>query len=110
MRSSETAGYRANLGHRINSGEAHYFAHASIAEYRIPPTIFRRFPVFYTANTMLNFGLKQLSALLAAKKISSTELTGEFLKRSRALNTQATTLSLRSMKRQASPRRARPMQ
>lgn len=35
---------------------------------------------------MLNFGLMQLSALLAAKKISSTELTGEFLKRSIALN------------------------
>ncbi len=35
---------------------------------------------------MFNFSLKQLSALLAAKKISSTELTGEFLKRSRALN------------------------
>jgi aspartyl-tRNA(Asn)/glutamyl-tRNA(Gln) amidotransferase subunit A len=35
---------------------------------------------------MFNFSLKQLSALLAAKKISSTELTGEFLKRLRALN------------------------
>ncbi|MBA4142530.1 MAG: Asp-tRNA(Asn)/Glu-tRNA(Gln) amidotransferase subunit GatA [Nitrosospira sp.] len=35
---------------------------------------------------MLNSSLKQLSALLAAKKISSTELTGEFLRRSRALN------------------------
>jgi aspartyl-tRNA(Asn)/glutamyl-tRNA(Gln) amidotransferase subunit A len=35
---------------------------------------------------MLNFSLKQLSALLAAKKISSVELTGEFLKRSRTLN------------------------
>ncbi len=38
------------------------------------------------ANTMLNFSLKQLSALLAVKKISSVELTGEFLKRSRTLN------------------------
>ncbi len=35
---------------------------------------------------MLNSSLKQLSALLATKKISSAELTGEFLKRSRALN------------------------
>ncbi|MDN5753273.1 MAG: Asp-tRNA(Asn)/Glu-tRNA(Gln) amidotransferase subunit GatA [Nitrosospira sp.] len=35
---------------------------------------------------MLNFSLKQLSALLAAKKISSAELTGEFLRRSRTLN------------------------
>ncbi|MDQ3186336.1 MAG: Asp-tRNA(Asn)/Glu-tRNA(Gln) amidotransferase subunit GatA [Pseudomonadota bacterium] len=35
---------------------------------------------------MLNFSLKQLSALLAVKKISSVELTGEFLKRSRTLN------------------------
>jgi aspartyl-tRNA(Asn)/glutamyl-tRNA(Gln) amidotransferase subunit A len=35
---------------------------------------------------MFNFSLKQLSALLAAKKISSTELTGEFLKRLRTLN------------------------
>lgn len=35
---------------------------------------------------MLNFSLKQLSALLAARKISSVELTGEFLKRSKALN------------------------
>lgn len=35
---------------------------------------------------MLNFSLKQLSALLAARKISSVELTGEFLKRSRTLN------------------------
>jgi aspartyl-tRNA(Asn)/glutamyl-tRNA(Gln) amidotransferase subunit A len=35
---------------------------------------------------MLNASLKQLSAMLAARKISSVELTGEFLKRSRALN------------------------
>lgn len=35
---------------------------------------------------MLNASLKQLSAMLAASKISSVELTGEFLKRSRALN------------------------
>jgi aspartyl-tRNA(Asn)/glutamyl-tRNA(Gln) amidotransferase subunit A len=35
---------------------------------------------------MLNSSLKQLSALLATRKISSAELTGEFLKRSRALN------------------------
>ncbi|SFN86357.1 Asp-tRNA(Asn)/Glu-tRNA(Gln) amidotransferase subunit GatA [Nitrosospira briensis] len=35
---------------------------------------------------MLNSSLKQLSALLATKKISSVELTVEFLKRSRALN------------------------
>jgi aspartyl-tRNA(Asn)/glutamyl-tRNA(Gln) amidotransferase subunit A len=35
---------------------------------------------------MLNLSLKQLSALLAARKISSAELTSEFLKRSRALN------------------------
>jgi aspartyl-tRNA(Asn)/glutamyl-tRNA(Gln) amidotransferase subunit A len=35
---------------------------------------------------MLNFGLTQLSALLAAKKISSAELTGEFLVRSKSLN------------------------
>jgi aspartyl-tRNA(Asn)/glutamyl-tRNA(Gln) amidotransferase subunit A len=35
---------------------------------------------------MLNSSLKQFSTLLAAKKISSAELTGEFLKRSRALN------------------------
>jgi aspartyl-tRNA(Asn)/glutamyl-tRNA(Gln) amidotransferase subunit A len=35
---------------------------------------------------MFNFSLKQLSALLAAKKISSAELTSEFLKRLRALN------------------------
>jgi len=35
---------------------------------------------------MFNFSLKQLSALLAAKEISSTELTGEFLKRLKALN------------------------
>lgn len=47
-------------------------------------------PFFYDlsclANTMLNSSLKQLSALLAAKKISSAELTGEFLKRVKALN------------------------
>lgn len=36
---------------------------------------------------MLNLSLKQLSTLLTTKKISSTELTGEFLQRSRALNT-----------------------
>ncbi|SCX39021.1 Asp-tRNA(Asn)/Glu-tRNA(Gln) amidotransferase subunit GatA [Nitrosospira sp. Nsp1] len=35
---------------------------------------------------MLNSSLKQFSTLLAAKKISSVELTDEFLKRSRALN------------------------
>lgn len=35
---------------------------------------------------MLNASLKQLSAMLAARKISSVELTSEFLKRSRALN------------------------
>ncbi|MEO8991852.1 MAG: Asp-tRNA(Asn)/Glu-tRNA(Gln) amidotransferase subunit GatA [Nitrosospira sp.] len=35
---------------------------------------------------MLNSSLKQFSTLLVAKKISSAELTGEFLKRSRALN------------------------
>ena len=35
---------------------------------------------------MLNASLKQLSAMLAARKISSVELTGEFLKRSRTLN------------------------
>ena len=35
---------------------------------------------------MLNSSLKQFSTLLAAKKISSAELTGEFLKRSQALN------------------------
>ncbi|TSA53062.1 MAG: Asp-tRNA(Asn)/Glu-tRNA(Gln) amidotransferase subunit GatA [Nitrosomonadaceae bacterium] len=35
---------------------------------------------------MLNSSLKQLSTLLAAKKISSVELTGEFLKRVKALN------------------------
>jgi len=35
---------------------------------------------------MLNFSLKQLSALLAEKKMSSVELTEEFLKRSRTLN------------------------
>jgi len=34
----------------------------------------------------LNSSLKQLSTLLAAKKISSVELTGEFLKRVKALN------------------------
>jgi aspartyl-tRNA(Asn)/glutamyl-tRNA(Gln) amidotransferase subunit A len=35
---------------------------------------------------MLNSSLRQLSALLAAKKISSAELTAEFLKRSQTLN------------------------
>jgi aspartyl-tRNA(Asn)/glutamyl-tRNA(Gln) amidotransferase subunit A len=35
---------------------------------------------------MLNFSLKQLSTLLASRKISSAELTGEFLKRACALN------------------------
>ncbi len=35
---------------------------------------------------MLNSSLKQLSTLLATKKISSVELTGEFLKRVKALN------------------------
>jgi aspartyl-tRNA(Asn)/glutamyl-tRNA(Gln) amidotransferase subunit A len=35
---------------------------------------------------MLNLSLKQLSALLAERKISSVELTSEFLKRSRTLN------------------------
>ncbi len=35
---------------------------------------------------MLNASLKQLSAMLAARKISSVELTSEFLKRSQALN------------------------
>lgn len=35
---------------------------------------------------MLNFNLKQLSTLLAAKKISSVELTGEFLRRVKVLN------------------------
>src|SRR5574340_180644 len=35
---------------------------------------------------MLNFSIKQLSALLTTRKISSAELTGEFLKRSQALN------------------------
>ncbi|ABB73630.1 aspartyl/glutamyl-tRNA(Asn/Gln) amidotransferase subunit A [Nitrosospira multiformis ATCC 25196] len=37
-------------------------------------------------SAMLNASLKQLSAMLAARKISSVELTSEFLKRSRALN------------------------
>jgi aspartyl-tRNA(Asn)/glutamyl-tRNA(Gln) amidotransferase subunit A len=37
---------------------------------------------------MLNFSLRQLSTLLASKKISSVELTGEFLKRARALNSE----------------------
>jgi aspartyl-tRNA(Asn)/glutamyl-tRNA(Gln) amidotransferase subunit A len=37
---------------------------------------------------MLNFSLRQLSTLLASKKISSAELTGEFLKRARALNSE----------------------
>jgi aspartyl-tRNA(Asn)/glutamyl-tRNA(Gln) amidotransferase subunit A len=35
---------------------------------------------------MINASLKELSALLAAKKISSVELTGEFLRRIRELN------------------------
>ena len=35
---------------------------------------------------MFNFSLKQLSKQLAEKKISSVELTGEFLKRTRELN------------------------
>lgn len=35
---------------------------------------------------MFNFSLKQLSGLLSAKKISSIELTGEFLKRLKTLN------------------------
>jgi aspartyl-tRNA(Asn)/glutamyl-tRNA(Gln) amidotransferase subunit A len=35
---------------------------------------------------MFNLSLKQLSALLAERKISSVELTAEFLKRSRTLN------------------------
>jgi aspartyl-tRNA(Asn)/glutamyl-tRNA(Gln) amidotransferase subunit A len=37
---------------------------------------------------MLNASLSQLSALLAAKKISSAEFTAEFLKRARALNSR----------------------
>jgi aspartyl-tRNA(Asn)/glutamyl-tRNA(Gln) amidotransferase subunit A len=37
---------------------------------------------------MLNFSLRQLSALLASRKISSAELTGEFLKRARMLNSE----------------------
>lgn len=37
---------------------------------------------------MLNFSLRQLSALLASKKISSAELTGEFLQRARSLNSE----------------------
>jgi aspartyl-tRNA(Asn)/glutamyl-tRNA(Gln) amidotransferase subunit A len=37
---------------------------------------------------MLNASLSQLSALLAAKKISSAELTAEFFKRARALNSR----------------------
>lgn len=37
---------------------------------------------------MLNFSLRQLSALLASKKISSAELTGEFLRRARTLNSE----------------------
>ncbi|TDI79554.1 MAG: Asp-tRNA(Asn)/Glu-tRNA(Gln) amidotransferase GatCAB subunit A, partial [Betaproteobacteria bacterium] len=35
---------------------------------------------------MLNSSLKQLSALLAAKKVSSVELTREFLRRVKVLN------------------------
>ena len=35
---------------------------------------------------MLNASLKQLAAMLAARKISSVELTSEFLKRSRTVN------------------------
>ncbi|MDF0679318.1 MAG: amidase family protein, partial [Nitrosomonas sp.] len=35
---------------------------------------------------MLNAGLRQLSLLLSEKKISSTELTSEFLSRIKALN------------------------
>jgi aspartyl-tRNA(Asn)/glutamyl-tRNA(Gln) amidotransferase subunit A len=37
---------------------------------------------------MLNFSLRQLSALLVSKKISSAELTGEFLQRARSLNSE----------------------
>jgi aspartyl-tRNA(Asn)/glutamyl-tRNA(Gln) amidotransferase subunit A len=37
---------------------------------------------------MLNASLSQLSTLLATKKISSAELTGEFLKRAQALNSR----------------------
>lgn len=37
---------------------------------------------------MLNFSLRQLSALLASKKISSAELTGEFLQRAHSLNSE----------------------
>lgn len=37
---------------------------------------------------MLNFSLRQLSALLASKKISSAEVTGEFLQRARTLNSE----------------------
>jgi aspartyl-tRNA(Asn)/glutamyl-tRNA(Gln) amidotransferase subunit A len=37
---------------------------------------------------MLNSSLRQLSTLLASKKISSAELTGEFLKRARTLNSE----------------------
>ena len=37
---------------------------------------------------MLNASLSQLSAQLAAKKISSAELTAEFLKRAGALNSR----------------------
>lgn len=37
---------------------------------------------------MLNFSLRQLSALLASKKISSAEVTGEFLQRARSLNSE----------------------
>jgi aspartyl-tRNA(Asn)/glutamyl-tRNA(Gln) amidotransferase subunit A len=37
---------------------------------------------------MLNSSLRQLSTLLASKKISSAELTGEFIKRARTLNAE----------------------
>jgi aspartyl-tRNA(Asn)/glutamyl-tRNA(Gln) amidotransferase subunit A len=37
---------------------------------------------------MLNFSLRQLSTLLASKKVSSAELTGEFLKRASTLNSE----------------------
>ena len=39
-------------------------------------------------NPMLNSSLRQLSTLLASKKISSAELTGEFIKRARTLNAE----------------------
>lgn len=48
------------------------------------PSLFYDLPRL--ANTMLNSSLKQLSTLLATKKISSVELTGEFLGRIKALN------------------------